>query len=164
MSGLQLVESDVNPLSLLQELYAAHQLSAIPNGSGSSHAGGPEGWIYGLELVRLPEKVWNSGLLVKALSEVRRARQVGALRQVMVNRLLPHGKLDVHRDGWPDRLRFHLPLQTNPASYWWDERNGHIHMKSATWYGPVPYCGVLHSAVNGGDTDRVHLVVDFERR
>lgn len=162
--SLLLVESDVDTLALLQELYAIHQLESIPDGSGSSHGGGPEGWIYGLELVRLPAKVWGTGLLGKALDDVRRARQVGPLRQVMLNRLLPYGKLDVHRDGWPDRLRFHLPLLTNEGAYWWDELNGHVHMGAGKWYGPVPYCGVLHSAHNNGPTDRVHLVVDFERR
>ena len=164
MSDLRLVESDVNSLGLLEELYAAHQLERIPDGSGSSHQGGPEAWIYGLEMVRLPAKVWNLGLLSKALDEIRRARQVGPLRQVLLNRLRAHGRLEVHRDGYPDRLRFHLPLATNPASYWWDERNGKVYMGEGMWYGPVPYCGVLHSAVNDGDTERVHLVVDFERR
>jgi len=162
--SLFVVESDVDMLSLLQEVYTAHTAEAIPDGSGSSHFGGPEGWIHGLEMVRLAPRWWNVGLIGKAVDELRCARQVGATRQMIVNRLRPFGKLEPHRDGWPDRLRFHLPLQTSPGAYWWDEQNGDVHMACGTWYGPVPYCGVLHAAYNPTPVDRVHLVVDFERR
>lgn len=164
MTGLYVVDSVVNPQRLLQQVFEAHTAETIPDGSGSSHHGGPEGWIYGLEMVRLPPRTWNVGALGLAVDEVRRARQVGAMRQVLVNRLRPYGKLDQHRDGWPDRLRFHLPLMTHPDAYWWDERNGRVHMESGAWYGPVPYCGVLHAAYNPTPVDRIHLVVDFERR
>lgn len=162
--SLFVVDSNVDTLTLLQEVYTAHTAETIPDGSGSSHFGGPEGWIHGLEMVRLAPRWWGTGLIGKAIDEVRCARQVGALRQMIVNRLRPYGKLEAHRDGWPDRLRFHLPLQTNPGAYWWDELNGKVHMSCGTWYGPVPYCGVLHAAHNPTPVDRVHLVVDFERR
>lgn len=161
---LYVVDSDVNSTSLLHEIYSSHEGEHIPDGSGSSHFDGPEGWIYGLDMVRLTPRLWESGLVGRAIDEVRRARQVGALRQVLVNRLKPYGKLDLHRDGLPDRLRFHLPLQTRKDAYWFDELNGRIHMELGAWYGPVPYCGVLHAAHNPTPVDRIHLVVDFDRR
>lgn len=137
----------------------ATHLEPVPNGSGSSHFGGPEGWITGLAMRRL----YGAGAVGEALAELESLTQRHRLVQVMVNRLAPGGRLAPHRDGYPDNLRYHLPLKTNSAAYWWDEYNGRVHMECGTWYGPVPYCGVLHSAVNDGDSERIHLIADYAR-
>lgn len=143
---------------LLAWLDRSAEFESIRDGSGSSHFDGPEGWIHGLTMARLPVQ----GHLQAAVRELRDNVQVGRLVQCMVNRLAPGGSLAPHRDGLPSHMRFHLPLKTNPDAYWWDELNGKVHMRRGHWYGPVPYCGVLHSAVNDGDSERVHLVIDFE--
>lgn len=148
--------------SILDEVYREYRLETIPDGSGSSHYGGPEGWIFGLDMVRVDPV--RCPLLNRAIRELRLNVQVGPLMQTMVNRLRPNGELKAHRDGPPDRLRFHLPVQTNDAAHWWDEIHGYEQMKRGHWYGPVPYCGVLHSVANYGESDRIHVVCDFERR
>lgn len=160
--SLHVGEVDLDPIKALHEVYRVYELESIPDGSGSSHFGGPERWIFGLDMVRIDPA--RCGYIEAAIQDLRGEVQVGPLVQAMLNRLRPGGELKPHRDGPPDRLRFHLPLCTNSAAYWWDEINGHEHMMLGNWYGPVPYCGVLHSAANPGTTDRVHLVADFERR
>lgn len=61
-------------------------------------------------------------------------------------------------------LRFHFPIITNPQVIFssWDAKGNknNVHMKSGEcWYLDTRK---PHSAVNFGDTDRIHLVVDVE--
>lgn len=145
-------ELDVIPLVRMQD------------GSGSSHFDGPEGWIWGLYMTRVQLGVeWP--ILSEAVRQLGNA-VVGEERepvQVMLNLLEAGGQLRAHRDGEPDHLRFHLPLVTHPEVEWWDEIEGTLWMREGQWYGPVPYCGILHSVANNSPLDRVHLIVDFER-
>lgn len=85
----------------------------------------------------------------------------GAIQQIMVNNLDPGSVLEPHKDGEPNHTRFHLPVLTHPDVYWWDEINGRFHMEAGYWYGPVPYCGIMHSAGNPSPENRLHVVVDF---
>lgn len=156
------------PLSVgLAELVA--EITAIPlvriqDGSGSSHFDGPEGWIWGLHNVRVQlGETWPVLTeAVRALGQVAVGDE-GEPVQVMVNRLDAGGALRAHRDGEPNRLRFHLPVVTHENVEWWDEIHGKLCMREGLWYGPVPYCGILHSVVNNSPVDRIHLVADFER-
>lgn len=146
----------------LQEEVSSIGLHRIADGSGSSHFGGPEGWIHGLhnariELIKYP---WIS----LAIAYLRNNVSVGDVEQVMVNRLEAGAEFGRHRDGLPDNARFHLPVITHESAYWWDELNGTIHMKQGHWYGPMPYCGILHAVGNPSEIDRIHLVVDFKRK
>ncbi len=154
------IRVDVNVETILQEVVDC-AFESIPDGSGSSHFGGPSAWIFGLDMVRIDARTVPS--LRMAVLELRQRFRTGPLVQTMINRLRPGGELAPHKDGLPDNLRFHLPLVTNAESYWWDSINGRVHMHPGTWYGPVPYCNVMHGAVNGGTTERIHVVCDFER-
>lgn len=153
--------SEIDVDAALKQI-ALDQMQRISDGSGASHFGGPSGWIFGLDMLRVNARLIPA--LRLAVLELRQHVQTGALVQTMVNRLRPGGELKPHRDGPPDLLRFHLPLATNRESYWWDSLNGRVHMREACWYGPVPYCGILHGAANMGSTERIHVVCDFERR
>lgn len=134
-------------------------LLSVPDGSGSSHFDGPEGWINGLSNARI---VWTDyPALSAAITELRKNVHVGECVQVMVNRLRAGASLDPHRDGFPANSRWHLPVVTHESVYWWDEQNGHRHMHERAWFGPVPYCGILHSVGNPSTIDRIHVVVDF---
>lgn len=138
-------------------------LAKVKDESGSSHFDGPEGWIRGLSNVRLDVDNLPFGIR-QAIAELlsNSARPIGELAQVMVNRLDAGGSLAPHRDGLPDRARYHLPVITHKAVTWWDEIEGRVHMQEGRWYGPVRYCGVLHSMSNPSDVERVHVVADFE--
>jgi hypothetical protein len=144
---------------------------------GSGHAGSDfrAGWINGLSNTRLFLRHPRTGhaqidildifpSVHAIIHELRTSLGYRTLNQVMINRLEPGGKLSAHRDGPPDDDRWHLPITTNPKAVWWDEYNSTFHMELGHWYGPVPYCGVLHAVANNGDTERTHLVVDFEKR
>lgn len=143
-------------------------LEDIPDGSGAARGEGTrEGWITGLHMARLCGPGYDDNLkhypaIYEAICELAEW-QGNALIQVMVNRLDAGRKLDKHRDGLPDNYRYHLPVITHPDVEWWDERFGKRHMTLGVWYGPVPYCGILHSMTNDSDVDRYHLVVDFEK-
>jgi Aspartyl/Asparaginyl beta-hydroxylase len=146
---------------LLDEI-GSIELQQIPDGSGASHFGGPEGWIKGLSMARINERDYP--LVNGLIEELRENVQVGELVQIMVNRLAPRASLAPHRDGLPDNARYHFPVVTNDLAVWWDELNGECHMKAGFWYGPVPYCGILHSVSNPAEKDRIHLVVDFRKK
>lgn len=142
------------------------EVDAIPlvrmqDGSGSSHHGGPEGWIHGLSMARIGHHSYiHIGRAVETLrSQLGNPRVV----QVMVNKLHAGSSLDAHKDGLPNNWRYHLPVITHPDVTWWDEQNGSVTMSAQQWYGPVPYCGVLHSVHNRSSVDRVHIIADFER-
>lgn len=142
------------------------QLTRIKDGSGSSHFDGPENWILGLSMARIQvtdrERYRYTRWELDTLQN-RFYGQYGSIVQIMVNQLDAGGKLWPHKDGLPNRARFHLPVITNDDVFWWDEINGGLHMQKGKWYGPVPYCGILHSVTNAGREARIHLVVDFER-
>lgn len=159
---MDIVPSGVSTVDLRSSVEAL-VLEQIPDGSGSSHFDGPEGWIRGLSTVRLNVHALPYALR-QALANLLTAsgRALGPLAQVMVNKLAAGESLSAHRDGLPDRARFHLPVITHPWVRWWDEVDGHVHMMEGSWYGPVRYCGVLHSMTNPSTVDRVHVVADFE--
>lgn len=137
-------------------------LATIPDGAGSSHFGGPEGWIHGLSTAHIdthscPE-VWE------AICELQAELNLGDVEQVLLNCLQAGAEFGRHRDGLPDNARFHLPIQTTDSAWWWDELNGTVHMRQGYWYGPMPYCGILHAVGNPSENDRIHLIVDFKRK
>lgn len=141
-------------------------LQPVPPNSGTARgANTREGWIQGLSTARfipenLPYHMYPT--IHQAIDELEDMCALhGRCRSIMVNRLEPYGHLDAHRDDLPNLRRFHLPIMTNPTATWWDEVNGHIHMRPFIWYGPVNYCGWLHAMKNGG-SPRYHLVVDFK--
>lgn len=122
---------------------------------------GTEGWITGLSMARV--NIAEYAELTRAIVLLLRQRPMGSLVQVMVNKLDAGTALAPHVDGGPDHLRFHLPVITHPLVKWWDEDNGTRVMSTGWWYGPVPYCGKLHSVTNDSPVDRIHVVADFER-
>ncbi len=151
-------------------------LTRVLDGSGHEGEGFRAGWISGLSNTRLFVRHPRTGVpqinLLNIFPAVRDAVNVlqvdqgyRTLTQVMVNLLEPGGKLSAHRDGPPDDDRWHLPVETNKAAVWWDEVTAQtIHMEAGYWHGPVYYCGVLHAVANNGDTPRLHIVADFEKR
>lgn len=150
-------------LELVEEIKAV-TLTVMADGAGSSHYGGPEGWIHGLSLTRISGlKLAAFPTLAQAIRRLNEGSRYGTLQQVMVNKLAAGKNLDRHKDGEPNHARFHLPVITHEDVYWWDEINGQLHMKAGQWYGPVPYCGILHSVENRSEIDRVHVIVDFEK-
>lgn len=137
-------------------------LVRIPDKSGHGHYGGPDGWIHGLSNTRI-RMGETYPLATLAVEDLQETENLGDVKQVLVNMLEPGAHLDAHRDGYPDHARYHLPVITNNEAYWWDEYDGKRNMVIGTWYGPVPHCGILHSAGNPGLTPRLHLVVDFDK-
>jgi len=150
----------VNMAELAAELRAV-PLRHIRDGSGSSHFNGPEGWIKGLSLTRI-QLGETYPLAKRAIEDLQERTSLGKLTQIMVNNLEPGGQLSPHRDGPPNYHRWHLPIVTHELAYWWDELEGRRHMVKGWWYGPVPYCGILHMAGNPSPVNRLHLVADFE--
>lgn len=148
-------------LAELQAEVLAIPLVRVPDGSGHGHHSGPAGWINGLSNARI--RMYDYPILTRAIEELEEEYDLGSAKQIMVNNLDPGAALTQHRDGYPSNYRYHLPVITNNEAYWWDELEGKLTMAAGTWYGPVPYCGILHSAGNPGSTDRLHIVVDYER-
>lgn len=154
-------------LDLLMGEVQSLEYVKIPDGSGHETHGGVKGWINGCSQFRLcgpgrPDVLDQYPALYAAVCEIAEFNG-NALVQAMVNRLEAGAKLDRHRDGLPDNYRYHLPIITHPDVEWWDERFGARHMTLGVWYGPVPYCGILHSVTNRSDIDRYHLMVDFAK-
>lgn len=157
---MNIFATQANLLELTHEL-AKIPLHRIADGSGSSHFDGPEQWIHGLSMNRFsPSSYPKTNALIAGL---RTHVHLGLVEQAMINRLSPYGELSPHRDGLPEYDRYHFPIIADPGAYWWDEINGTMHMQEGCWYGPVPYCGVLHSAGNPTPIQRVHLIVDFAK-
>lgn len=139
-------------------------IETIPDGSGRDANG--NGWIYGLRLGRLyvdgqEDHMSHAPYLRLALTDLGSRLTRLKLRQVMVSVLAPGGELAPHSDGPPNDLRFHLPVATNTQCYWWDEILDQSFMPLGQWSGPVDYCGISHSAVNNGDTTRIHIIADW---
>jgi hypothetical protein len=149
------------PLSEVAREAASVPLKRIADGSGHAHLGSKPGWIRGLSLTRVRPGE-SHPFITQAVDALGAVVHRYDVKQILINNLEPGAELSIHRDGYPQNDRFHLPLITNPSAYWWDEIEGRTHMLSGWWYGPVPYCGILHSAGNPGTSDRLHLIVDFE--
>jgi hypothetical protein len=80
--------------------------------------------------------------------------------RAMIVRLKAGGKIAEHTDEglYADATtRFHVPLLTNPAA-WMKSGEETAHMERGFLYLFQKH--VPHSAENGGDSDRVHLIVD----
>lgn len=163
-------------LELLQNALDTVQLERVLDGSGQAGRGHNAGWVNRFSNTRLflrdQNKRTNAILiddldlfpaLENAIECLRWDTGHELVTSVMLNELHAGGRLSPHRDGLPDDDRYHLALHTNPHALWWDEINGYRYMPAGEWTGPVPYCGVLHSVINNGNTKRVHVVVDFAK-
>ena len=144
----------------------AIKLENVADGSGVARGNYTrDGWINGLRMTRLYGLDYGDKLsefpCIWQLVKHQSIRLMQDIHQVMVNELAAGKALEVHRDGPPKYDRWHFPIFTNALVEWWDEREGIVHMECGKWYGPVNYCGILHSMHNGGDEPRMHLVVDF---
>lgn len=148
------------PFGMLTDEILAIPLRRVPDGSGHGHLDGKPGWIRGLSntRVRLGE---TYPYLTQAVDELGELVHRHEVKQVIVNNLEAGAELSAHRDGLPQYDRYHLPIMTNSDAYWWDEIDGSLRMAIGNWYGPVPYCGILHAAGNPGLSDRLHIVADF---
>lgn len=161
---------DPGPLFSIPRIQAEAQtikLENVPDGSGTARGDyTQDGWINGLRMTRLFGLDYGDRLpefpCLAQLVKHHSIRIMQDVHQVMVNELTAGKALEVHRDGPPKKDRWHFPIFTNSLVEWWDEREGSIHMEIGKWYGPVNYCGILHSMSNSGDEPRMHLVVDFE--
>lgn len=99
--------------------------------------------------------------LMCAVNEIALAKASLAVG-LMINKLGPGVIVPKHSDNVPGRpKRWHLPLVTNPLSWWWAEHGGKKHFPLGVWVGPVPYWS-QHQVGNEGITERIHLVVDLQ--
>jgi hypothetical protein len=87
----------------------------------------------------------------------------GAVGKVMLVELAPGGSLAWHKDEGAyaqAHMRFHLPLVTNPMAFLLaGGEQAHVPVGALTFFDT----SVLHSAINLGETPRVHLIVDVRR-
>lgn len=78
-------------------------------------------------------------------------------------RMKPGGDIPRHHDAFIPGTTHHLVVQSNPkCSNGWQDTQGHdreIHMKHGHRYQVER--SPLHWATNHGETDRVHLLVEF---
>lgn len=149
------------PLPDLASEVMAVPLQSIQEGSGHASSRHKGGWISGLSMLRVQDDLDSYPVLKYEIEELQKSIGNHELRQVMINRLEPGCCLEMHEDGPPDDYRYHLPVVTNPSVRWWDEVNGIRYMQAGYWYGPVAYCGRLHSMSNRGRYARVHVIADF---
>lgn len=150
----------------LVEMVQKMPFEIIPDGAGEArgiHA--KPGWIHGLGIMRLFVKDqldllddWPTIALLVLQHAQHEHRNI---QQVMVNKLTPGAVLEKHRDGEPAHFRWHYPVITGQNVTWWDELEGPIHMAAGEWWGPVNYCGVMHSMANRSPFSRVHIIVDL---
>jgi hypothetical protein len=160
--------SDGVSLAELQAEIATLPFEKIADKSGTARGeNAKEGWINGLEIARVygpdPEfdSLWELPVIehvVKVFSQ----QQNRTIHQVMINKLAAHSALEMHRDGPPAKMRWHLPITTNALVEWYDEIDGWLHMDLGIWHGPVSYCNKLHSMTNDGETERIHLILDLD--
>lgn len=98
--------------------------------------------------------------LEKYTKEIERYTKKQAV-YALINIIPPGIKSEIHTDTLKfDVFRYHLPLQTNPGAWWWDETGGRRVLEAGVWHGPMPY-KINHAVGNDGVTDRVHLVIDL---
>jgi hypothetical protein len=152
-------KSSMNLLKILEEakLLDYHQDEGYVLMGNSQGQGIPEGFR------KLPE-IWA------AIAEIGQLRGLKPIH-VMVNFLKPGAPVPKHRDFLlptplqpaekPCIERWHLAVVTNPGCFWWDSRNGEVHMPQGMWSGPVPYW-LLHTVFNRGIEDRLHVAVDLD--
>lgn len=150
------------------------ELRQVEEGAGRARGDDVEpGWIHGLrnywpvtperwELERFP----MLSVAIMNLSIERAGRLGGSARRVegvILNELAPGSELDPHRDGPPHHERWHLPLITNPAVEYWEEKlDAPVHMDLGFWHGPIDHSS-RHWMRNKGNEHRVHVIVDLER-
>lgn len=90
----------------------------------------------------------------------------GAARAFFI-KMEPYTAVYRHRDP-PGVVDFydtdHLVLATNPRAFiCWDENGEHrVHLELGKRYRILDR-GVLHWAVNEGDTDRIHLLIEYPK-
>ena len=152
----------------LQKEVDTIELRKIPDGAGWAKGSGSQvedGWINGLKNIRLETGDLQDYPILgqEILAHLDRIdASLIAVTQMLINVMEPGGQLKWHRDSGPYRERWHLVIMTNPFCFWNDAINGCRKFRVG-WWGPVPYVGVLHSFTNGGDTERIHLVLDIDR-
>jgi hypothetical protein len=83
------------------------------------------------------------------------------LQAVRLMRLAPGSVIKEHADhdlSFEDgTVRFHIPVATNPDVEFYLNRRRVVLEAGSCWYLRL---ADPHSVVNGGDTDRVHMVID----
>lgn len=105
--------------------------------------------------------------IMSAVNEIvgAKAPKGGRAVGLMVNKLGPGVIVPIHTDNVPGKPnRYHLPLLTNPESWWWDaslSSGERRYFELGVWVGPVPYWE-KHQVGNEGMTERIHLVVDVK--
>ncbi len=81
----------------------------------------------------------------------------------LFSRLIPGQYIAPHTDGHDDHCntRIHVPLTTNPACVFVNNRSA-FHMKPG-WAYVINPC-LEHLAINGGETDRIHLIFNGKKQ
>jgi len=83
-------------------------------------------------------------------------------RRVRILRLLPGKQIFWHCDFWHSvdfkLIRLHIPIITNPGVGFQISHQDCIWQPGELWYGDFTF---PHRLQNGGDADRVHLVIDL---
>lgn len=84
------------------------------------------------------------------------------LGRVMINRMPPGSHILPHSDtttGAKYYDRFHIVLQTNPSvEFLADDERGEMKEGEAWWFENASH----HEVRNGGDCDRIHMIVDIK--
>lgn len=127
---------------------------------------GPDGWhkdstgilMFNRQSVFDPEL---ARLVQPATDELLKACPLHKIEYLMVNVVPPGISAPPHTDTLrnPRVTRYHLPLQTNPHAWFWDEVSGFQTM-IAGWWQVLSY-KERHAVGNFGHADRVHLIVDL---
>ncbi|HUT87320.1 MAG TPA: aspartyl/asparaginyl beta-hydroxylase domain-containing protein [Candidatus Heimdallarchaeota archaeon] len=74
----------------------------------------------------------------------------------IIANLVPEQRIKKHSDyEYSSRLRVHVPLQTNPGVFFWED-GVPTHMEVGRAYGIDPQ--VPHSIYNGGYSNRIHMI------
>jgi len=78
--------------------------------------------------------------------------------------MLPAGKeIYKHRDVYPapeNLKRMHIPVQTNPqVIFQCGKVSGHLELDTVYEVRNLTY---MHRVINGGTTDRIHLIIDID--
>jgi quercetin dioxygenase-like cupin family protein len=83
----------------------------------------------------------------------------GEIHTAILIKLPAGASIPTHRDAAPHYRRIHLPIVTNPKCLF-TVGNQTIHMKAGELW-EIDNDTQLHSVVNGGSEDRVHLLIDY---
>jgi len=148
-----------------QETFSPHRhtksifLRSVPNPAGKTDADMyfEEGHMLEHDIMPTFAPEVNS-----VLNELRNVMNVGEWAACLI--MLPAGQeVYKHVDVYPhpeNIHRFHIPIQTNNDCYWYGGKL-RVNMKLDTVY-EVRNLEFEHRVVNGGSTDRIHLVVDVD--